>query len=104
MSSKRHPESNPKQQAPSRRDFFSRIGDGLYGASLAHLLGNDLATPARAATDRVHDLKPRPTHFEPKAKAVIQLFMTGGPSQVDLFDPKPLLEKHAGQPPGRDLA
>ena len=86
----------------SRRDLFSRAGDGLYGAALAYLLGRDLfsANPALAATHRnVHDLKPRPPHFEPKAKAVIHLFMTGGPSQVDLFDPKPALEKYAGQIP-----
>ena len=40
----------------------------------------------------------------PRAKAVIQLFMNGGPSQVDLLDPKPALLKYAGQPPSRDLA
>ena len=50
------------------------------------------------------DLKERPSQFEPRAKSVIQLFMNGGPSQVDLFDPKPALEKYAGQPPRRDLA
>ena len=111
MYSKCHPEVDPHhswKSALSRRDFFSRVGDGLHGAALAYLLGGDpfSANPALAATGprKVYDLKPRPPHFEPKAKAVIQLFMSGGPSQVDLFDPKPLLEKYAGQPPGRDLA
>ena len=47
---------------------------------------------------RVHDLKPRPPHFPAKAKAVIHLFMNGGPSQMDLFDPKPMLDKHHGEP------
>ena len=105
-----HPEADPhrsRKSALSRRDFFSRVSDGLYGAALASLLGGDLFSPnpALAATGlrKVYDLQPRAPHFEPKAKAVIQLFMGGGPSQVDLFDPKPLLKKYAGQPPGRDL-
>ncbi len=50
-----------------------------------------------------HDLKPKPPHIAPKAKAVIQLFMQGGPSQVDLFDYKPALEKYHGQPVSKDL-
>ena len=93
---------------PSRRDFFSRVGDGLHGAALASLLGRDLIAPSVAAGAtggrRVYDLRVREPHFEPKAKSVIQFFMNGGPSQVDLFDPKPALAKYEGQPPGRDLA
>src|SRR5688572_23797805 len=88
----------------SRRDFFSRIGDGLHGAALASLLGADLISAATAESGpRVYDLKARPPHFAPKAKAVIHLFMNGGPSQVDLFDPKPVLQKYAGTPPSRDI-
>jgi hypothetical protein len=86
----------------SRRDFFCRVGDGLFGAALAYLLGGDLFSPSPALgarSPKVYDLKPRTPHFEAKAKAVIQLFMSGGPSQVDLFDPKPALEKYAGQIP-----
>jgi hypothetical protein len=86
----------------SRRDFFSRMGNGLYGAAMAYLLGEDLfpVNPVLAASNpKIHDLKPRSPHFPAKAKAVIQLFMTGGPSQVDLFDPKPSLSKYAGQLP-----
>jgi hypothetical protein len=83
-----------------RRDFFSRISDGLMGTALAGLFAADglVAKPA------LYDLTPKKPHHVPKAKAVIQLFMNGGPSQVDLFDYKPALEKYAGQPPGRDLA
>ena len=92
----------------SRRDFFSRVSDGVYGSALAYLLGGDLfsANPALAATGnrKIYDLKPKATHFEPKAKAVIHLFMNGGPSQLDLFDPKPALKKYAGQPPSREIA
>ncbi|MEZ5398423.1 MAG: DUF1501 domain-containing protein [Bryobacteraceae bacterium] len=83
----------------TRRDFFSRISDGLMGAALANLFAEDLA-----ATSRLYDLTPKKPHHAPKAKAVIQLFQNGGPSQVDLFDYKPALEKYAGQPPSRDLA
>ncbi len=90
-----------------RRTFFSRVGDGLHGAALAYLLGTDLASakPAPDRTrERVYDLRVRQPDFEPKATSVIQFFMNGGPSQVDLFDPKPALERYAGKPPGRDLA
>ncbi len=83
----------------TRRDFFSRISDGMMGTALAALFTQDLA-----AKQAIYDLTPKKPHHEPKAKAVIQLFMNGGPSQVDLFDYKPALEKFAGQPPSRDLA
>ncbi len=109
MQPKNRPEAHLKQtpnSVPSRRDFFSQVGDGLYGAALAQLFKADLfsASPALAAVPEVNDVKPRAPHFPAKAKSVIQLFMHGGPSQVDLFDPKPLLEKHAGQPPSREIA
>ena len=106
MSSKRVGEVK-KATLPSRRDFFGRVGDGLFGGTLAYLLGNDLFgtnLALAASTPRVADLKPRPAHFEPKAKSVIQLFMNGGPSQVDLFDPKPALEKYRGQSHSREIA
>jgi hypothetical protein len=93
----------------SRRDFFSTVVDGIYGAALAYILGGDLfpGNPALAANleeGSFYNLKPKPPQFEPRAKAVIQLFMNGGPSQVDLFDPKPLLNKYAGKVPSRDLS
>ena len=103
-----HEPSSASRHRLTRRDFFSRIGDGIHGAALASLLGSDLLAPnsAMASDDarRVFDLAPRQPHFEPKAKAVIHLFMNGGPSQVDLFDPKPALEKYAGEIPLRDMA
>jgi hypothetical protein len=77
----------------NRRDFFSRISTGLHGAALAGLLGRDLfASPPRA-----FDLTPKKPHFQPKAASVIQFFMNGGPSQVDLFDPKPELARSVGK-------
>jgi hypothetical protein len=90
----------------TRRRFFDSVVNGVSGMAVAHLLGRDLygeATPS-GATDlpaghrRSYDLKPRPAGAQPKAKAVIQLFMNGGPSQMDLFDPKPMLDKHDGEP------
>jgi hypothetical protein len=84
----------------SRRAFFDRVSDGLYGTALATLLSRDLYGASGDLAEghrRIFDLKPRPPHFEPKAKAVIHLFMNGGPSQMDLFDPKPALDKHHGE-------
>ncbi len=103
---------NPPQPS-TRRDFFHRMSDGLQGAALAYLFGGDLlragsarAAEAHAAAEprQVYDLQPRKSHFEPKAKAVIHLFMNGGPSQVDTFDPKPMLARHHGEPYFQELA
>ena len=79
----------------TRRSWISSLCGGFGSAMLMDLLANPAAgTPIRAAGP----------HFAPKAKQVIFLFMTGGPSQVDLFDPKPALVKYAGQrPPSADL-
>src|SRR6266849_1272535 len=82
----------------SRRGFFNRVSDGLYGAALAGLFSKDLYGANVEGVRRTYDLKPRPPHFEPKATSVIQLFMHGGPSQMDLFDPKSTLDKHHGEP------
>lgn len=101
------PASYPKSPAITRRNFFHRVTDGLQGAALAYLATQELtgrqtiqaADHGLASLPRlIHDLRPKRPHFEPKAKAVIQLFMNGGPSQVDLFDPKPILDKHHGEP------
>jgi hypothetical protein len=78
----------------NRRGFFQRVSGGLCGAALTYLLGQD---QARGAEDRFTDLKPRQPHFPAKASSVIHLFMNGGPSQMDLFDPKPMLDKHHGK-------
>ena len=84
----------------NRREFFSRIADGLHGTALMSLLGSDMY----AAAPPVFDLKAKASHFAPKAKSVIHLFMNGGPSQVDLFDPKPTLKRLAGTAPSRELS
>jgi hypothetical protein len=79
----------------TRRSFFTRVAGGIHGAALAYLLRRDLQ--AAEQESRTYDLKPRLPQFTPKAKAVIHLFMNGGPSQMDLFDPKPALDKHHGE-------
>ena len=82
--------------ASSRREFFLRAGLGFGSLALSSLL-ND-ARAEIPEIDATHPLAPRITHFAPKAKSVIFLFMEGGPSHIDLFDPKPELTKHAGKP------
>ncbi|HZT80452.1 MAG TPA: DUF1501 domain-containing protein [Gemmataceae bacterium] len=95
--------------AVSRRDFLFRAGGGFGALALAWLLARDGrgaadrrdqpgGSPAHLASPKVNPLAARPPHFEAKAKAVIFLFMVGGPSQVDLFDPKPELAKWHGKP------
>ena len=80
----------------SRRDFLQRAGGGFGALALASLLARE----SSGGTDgRPHNLlAPRPSHFTPRARAVIWLFLDGGPSQIDLFDPKPKLEELAGKP------
>jgi hypothetical protein len=83
----------------SRREFLWQTGGGFVGTALTYLLAQDGFLPrASAASPSATPLSPRQPHFEAKAKSCIFLFMYGGPSQVDLFDPKPALAKHHGQP------
>src|SRR5687768_12267764 len=81
--------------ARTRRHFFRDCGVGLGAMALASLLDRD-APAAEDGGDKPRR-SPKP-HFEPKAKAVIFLFMAGGPSQFELFEPKPELQKLHGQP------
>ena len=76
----------------SRREFLTRAANGFGGLALAAMLAEN---QARAAAD--DPLSPRASHFTAKAKSVIFLFMDGGPSQMDTFDPKPRLERDHGQ-------
>ena len=88
-----------KRPATSRRDFLANAGSGIGSLALASLLDRDgLLARAQAAPVNVNPLKAKAPHFKPTAKSVIFLFMEGGPSHIDLFDPKPELDKLAGQP------
>ena len=80
----------------TRRDFFGQAGTGLASMALASLVAENraMATPP----SRVDFLATKPGHHAPTAKSVIWLFMEGGPSHVDLFDPKPKLNELHGQP------
>ena len=80
----------------TRRHFFSDCGLGVGKMALAGLLAREcFAESARAPTG---PLAPKPPHFPGKAKAVIQLFMAGAPSQLELFDHKPKLAEIEGKP------
>lgn len=79
----------------SRREFFTRAGSGLAGLALTHMLAEEGRAAGRGTAD---PLAMKAPHHKPTAKAVIFLFMEGGPSHVDLFDPKPLLTKLDGKP------
>src|SRR4051794_30475556 len=80
----------------SRRQALAALGGGFGGLVLASLLEAD--------APRTHALRPNPPHFPAKARAVIQLFMHGGPSHLDLLDPKPMLTRYDGQPPPAEVA
>ncbi len=84
----------------SRREFLERAGAGFGAIALSYLLEQDsfFLGAAPGAERLLNPLAPKPPHHPPKAKSVIWLFMEGGPSHLDLFDPKPALQKLAGQP------
>ncbi|HLU46502.1 MAG TPA: DUF1501 domain-containing protein, partial [Planctomycetota bacterium] len=84
----------------SRRDFLATSASGLGTIALASLLAGEgllASDPASAAAADERPLAPRLTHFAPRAKSCIFLFMAGAPSQMDLFDPKPELNRLHGQ-------
>jgi hypothetical protein len=81
----------------TRRHFFSQCRIGLGSLALATFL-NDGKLSGAEPGQTVNPLTPKPPHFPARARAVIFLFMAGGPSQIDLFDPKPRLQQLDGQP------
>src|SRR5882762_7139168 len=82
----------------SRRELLQKSGLGFGSMALTYLLDSQSLLGAEPAlSEPGHDLKPRPSQFQAQAKAVIQLMQNGGPSQMDLFDPKPELQKRDGQ-------
>ena len=92
--------------ASSRRHFNATSAMSLIGFALTALLQNERLNAATPADDpfarpemepKSYDLKPKQPHFETRAKAMISLWMQGGPSHLDLFDPKPELQKMDGK-------
>src|SRR5258708_2523439 len=78
----------------TRREMLSRTGMGFGLLALPDLLGGQ---PARAESVATNPLDPKLPHFAAKAQRVIHLFMNGGPSSVDSFDHKPMLDKYDGR-------
>src|SRR4029079_6135827 len=85
--------------ALTRRELLRRSGGGFGAIALASLLADESGSPRKAAAgEAVDPLAVRQPHFAARAKRVIFLFMPGGPSQVDTFDPKPRLTMDDGKP------
>jgi len=80
----------------NRREFLTRAGAGFGALALLSILERDMT--AGEMPKPGNPLRAREPHFSPKAKSVIFCFMDGGPSHIDLFEPKPLLNKYAGSP------
>src|SRR5258706_8176300 len=91
--------STPRLCCGSRREFLWQMGAGFTGLALTALLDQDgfFGPDAVAATPADNPLTPRIAHLPRHAKSCIFLFMYGGPSQMDLFDYKPELQKRHGQ-------
>lgn len=82
----------------NRREMLQRMGTGIGTLGLAGLLAQEQLLGSEG-TSPSGVMAPKSPHFAPRAKHIIHLFMNGGPSQVDTFDPKPALEKYNGQRP-----
>lgn len=96
--------TDPGRRLPSRREFLLRGGGGIGSLALLTVLADEGRLAAaglaghEAPAPRQHAGAAKGPHFPPRVKRVIHLFMHGGPSHVDLFDPKPALLKYAGKP------
>jgi hypothetical protein len=99
-----HDAPRPEDRLLTRREALCRGGMGFGALALSGLMAEaGLVAPARRAApsaDQLHltPLAPKAPQFAPKAKRVVHLFMNGGPSHVDTFDPKPMLTKYHGKP------
>jgi hypothetical protein len=82
----------------SRRDFLTRAGAGFGGVALASLLARETIAATASRSSAKNPLAAKNGHFETRAKSIIWCFLDGGPSHLDLFDPKPELTRLAGQP------
>ena len=92
-----HHPFNPEHLSLTRREFLGRCGMGMGALSLGAMLSNVLGSEAPASQGYTSPLTPKNPPFSGKAKRVIHIFMNGGPSHVDTWDPKPALEKYAGK-------
>lgn len=83
--------------ALSRRQMLTQAANGFGAVALSSMLTDRIVTANDVVT--TDTVTTKPTHFPAKAKHIIFLYMDGGPSQVDTFDPKPMLDKHHGKSP-----
>src|SRR3990172_9216109 len=83
-----------QKRPQTRREMLRQAASGFGAVALAALLAEDAPAAANSPQD---PFSPRKPHFPPRARNVIFLYMDGGPSQVDTFDPKPQLAKEHGQ-------
>ena len=97
MSSKPSSHLFPSLAASPRREFLGRLGGGLGAVALAQMLGIDRVLGAENLPTATASGSPRLPHHAPRVRRVIQLFMNGGASQMDLFDYKPELVRRAGE-------
>jgi len=84
----------------TRRQVLQDVGVGFGAMALNSMLQSDplYAAESAKAKERTYDLKPKPTMFPARAKRVIFIYIGGGPSTIDMFDPKPTLTKFDGKP------
>src|SRR5262245_27356750 len=91
----------PEELRPTRRELLHRCGVGMGALGLAAVLGDAglLAAPGvhTPGAPGVNRLTPKKPHFPGKVRRVLHIFLNGGPSHVDTFDPKPALAKFAGK-------
>ena len=81
----------------SRREMLAQCANGFGAVALTALLGERAFGGNHDSQTTTHSMKPRLTHHAPRATSVIFLYMDGGPSQVDTFDPKPRLDREHGE-------
>ena len=89
---------NRRIQVGSRREFLEKSSFGFGALALGYLLQGGTALASASPVEAINPLAPKRPHFPAKAKQVIFIFMQGGPSHVDTFDPKPTLNRLEGQP------
>lgn len=93
----RHPTPRLEETLCTRRQFLGRCGMGMGALGLASLMQASGLLASTLETGQVSPLSPKTPHFPARAKRIIHLFMNGGPSHVDTFDPKPSLDRYAGK-------
>ena len=87
----------PSAPPLTRRELLALAGQGVGTLALAALLDSQGLLAGEAAPQPAADLRPRPPHYAPRARAVVMFVQNGGPSQMELFDPKPELNRREGQ-------